>query len=335
MEATVSRRGIGRLGRRLGGRLARTPALLRVTLALTKPRRFLVLCYHRVNDSGHPFFGGTPPALFREQMQVLREGFAVFFLNELVERAASGDVPANAVAITFDDGYRDNYANAFPILRELSLPTTIFLATDAVDDNALIWHDRVFDAFHRTRVERLAFDGTELPLADLAEKHEAIAKVLAVLRSSTPSTRDETIDSLLERLGVTSPPREGWDKLTWDHVREMNENGIRFGAHTLDHPILSHVSEDEARRQIRDSKARIESELGATITDFAYPNGRAIDFDAGTKRILNEEGFRCAVTTVNGANDATSDPLALRRVGMWGDDPYLSAIRLARSRIGV
>ena len=305
-----------------------------MTLALTKPRRFLVLCYHRVNDSGHPFFGGTPTALFREQMQVLREGFAVLFLDELVERAASGHVPANAIAITFDDGYRDNYANAFPILRELSLPATIFLVTDAVDDNRLIWHDRVFDAFHRTRVGRLGLDGAELPLTDLGEKHAALVKVLAVLRSSTPSTRDETIDSLLEQLGVTSPPREGWDKLTWDHVREMNEHGIRFGAHTLDHPILRHMSEDEARRQIRDSKARIESELDRATTAFAYPNGRAIDFDAVTKRILKEEGFRCAVTTVDGANDATSDPLALRRVGMWGDDPYLSAIRLARARIG-
>ena len=267
-------------------------------------------------------------------MQVLREVFAVFFLDELVERAASGDVPENAVAITFDDGYRDNYTNAFPILRELSLLATVFLATDAVDDNRLMWHDRVFDAFHRTRVDGLVFDGTELPLTDLDEKHEALANVLAVLRSSTPSKRDESIDSLLERLGVTSPPGEGWDKLAWDHVREMNDNGIRFGAHTLDHRGLSHVSEDEARRQIRDSKARIESELGATITDFAYPNGRAIDFDAGTKRILNEEGFHCAATTVAGANDSKSDPLALRRVGMWGDDPHLSAIRLARSRIG-
>ena len=326
MEATVSRR--------LMGRLARTPALSRMMLALTKPKRFLVLCYHRVNDTGHPFFDGTPTALFRRQMHVLREGFAVFFLDELVERAARGEVPANAIAITFDDGYRDNYTNAFPILRELSLPATIFLVTDALDDNRLIWHDRVFDAFHRTRVPRLAFDGTEVPLTDLAEKHEALATVLAVLRSSAPSKRDETIDSLLERLGVASPPREGWDKLTWDHVREMNEHGIRFGAHTLDHPILSRVSEDEARRQIRDSKARIESELGATITAFAYPNGRALDFDTGTKRILNEEGFRSAVTTVDGANDAGSDPLALRRVGMWGNDPYLSAIRLARSRIG-
>lgn len=316
------------------GRLARTPAFLRTTLALTKPRRFLVLCYHRVNDSGHPFFGGTPTALFRQHMQVLREGFNVFFLDELVERAASGDVPANAVAITFDDGYRDNYATAFPILRELSLPATIFLVSDAVDGNRLIWHDRVFDAFHRTRAKGLAFDGAKLPLTNLDEKHKALAKVLAVLRSSTPSTRDETIDSLLDSLGVTSPPREGWDKLTWDHAREMNGHGIRFGAHTLDHPILSRVSEDEARRQIRDSKASIESELGETITAFAYPNGSPIDFNAGTKRILNEEGFRCAVTTMGGANDATSDPLALRRVGMWGDDPYLSALRLARSRMG-
>lgn len=323
----------GSISRRLLGRLARAPVFLKTLLALTRPRRFLVLCYHRVNDSGHPFFGGMPTALFREQMEVLRDGFSVHGLHELVELAAAGDVPANAVAITFDDGYRDNYSNAYPILRELSLPATIFLVTDAVDGNRLIWHDRVFDAFARTRVERARFDGGELVLGDLARRRESLARVLSVLRSSSPAARDGVIAGLLSELGVTTPPVDGWDKLSWDQVREMSANGIRFGAHTLDHPILSHVSEVEARRQIHDSKARIASELGTAVTEFAYPNGRAVDFDAATKRILSDEGFRCAVTTIGGANDGGSDPLALRRVGMWGGDPYLSALRLARSRL--
>ena len=104
------------------------------------------LSYHRVNDSGHPFFGGTPTRLFRRQMDLLRSRFDVQPLRVLT----SGDVPRNAVAITFDDGYRDNYTHAFPILRELGIPATIFLVTEAVDGNGMIWHDRIFDAYHRT-----------------------------------------------------------------------------------------------------------------------------------------------------------------------------------------
>jgi peptidoglycan/xylan/chitin deacetylase (PgdA/CDA1 family) len=322
-----------RVQRRFLGGLARAPGFLKAVLALTRPKRFLVLCYHRVNDSGHPFFGGVPTRLFREQMRVLRDGFSVHSLHELVERAATGDVPPNAVAITFDDGYRDNYTNAYPILREFSLPATIYLVTDAVDHDRLIWHDRVFDAFHRTNALTVAFADTELALEHPGQKHEALAKVLTTLRSSTPAIRDELIETLIERLGVGASQRPGWEKLTWDQIREMSANGVRFGGHTLDHPILSRLSEEEARRQIHGSKARIETQHDQPVTDFAYPNGRAVDFDATTKQILSDGGFCSAVTTEDGANDASSDPLALRRVGMWGDDPHLSALRLARSRL--
>ena len=102
----------GNMVRRLADGVARTPPLRSLLFKVTKPRRFLVLCYHRVNESGHPFFGGTPTALFRRQMEVLRDAFDVFFLHELVERAMRGDVPDNAVAITFDDA---NDASSDPL----------------------------------------------------------------------------------------------------------------------------------------------------------------------------------------------------------------------------
>ncbi len=147
-----------------------------------------------------------------------------------------------------------------------------------------------------------------------------------------PTERDRKIESLAAELRVGPPEVGVWDKLRWDEVREMARGGIDFGAHTLDHPILKYVSAEEARRQIRGSRERIEQELGTRVTTFAYPNGRAEDFDESTKRILKEEGFTCAVTTVGGANDASTDPFALRRVGMWDEDPGLSVLRLAWSR---
>jgi peptidoglycan/xylan/chitin deacetylase (PgdA/CDA1 family) len=96
---------------------------------------------------------------------------------------------------------------------------------------------------------------------------------------------------------------------------------------------LTFVSEEEARRQIRESKRRIEAELGSKVTMFAYPNGSASDFNRSTQRIVEEEGFTLAVTTVPGANDEATDPYSLRRTSMWGDDPQLSALRLAWARL--
>jgi peptidoglycan/xylan/chitin deacetylase (PgdA/CDA1 family) len=289
----------------------------RGVLALTHPRRYLILCYHRVNDDAHPFFAGTPVARFRQQMELLRRHFRVLPLEELAERARHRDLPMNGVAVTFDDGYRDNYQNAFPILRELGLPATIFLTTRAVDENALLWHDRVFDAFHRTRK---------------TERHGSLKEELARLRRSSPEERDSRISALLQELEVEPGVPAGWDKLTWLQAREMASHGISFGAHTLDHPILTRVSPEEARRQIRESKRRIEAEIGVPVRSFAYPNGGASDFDEATERIVVEEGFSLAVTTLAGANDERTNAYRLRRTGMWGNDARLSVLRLALTR---
>ena len=293
--------------------MSRKTWFVEALLALTKPGRFLVLCYHRVNDDGHPFFGGTPKALFREQMEVLREHFTVRPLAEL----ALGAAPKNAVAITFDDGYRDNYTEAFPILRELGLSATIFLVTDSIDGNRMIWHDVIFDAYHRS--------------AAAIDKPRELEATLRSVRRASPEARERIVEETLQKLEVT-PRASGWEKLSWGEVREMSRAGIGFGAHTLDHAILSRVSPEEARRQVRGSKERIEAELGSKVTTFAYPNGGPDDFDETTKTILREEGFVSAVTTLPGANDAATDRLELRRVGMWGDDPHLSLLRLALAR---
>jgi peptidoglycan/xylan/chitin deacetylase (PgdA/CDA1 family) len=298
--------------------LSRTPGVIPAFLSASHPRRFLVLCYHRVNDDGHPFFTGTPLALFRRQMEALRRHFAVLPLDELAERARTRKLPRNGVAITFDDGYRDNYTNAFPLLRELGLPATIFLTTEALDRGALLWHDRVFDAFHRARK---------------TEARPTLSSELARLRRASPEERDRRIAELLEELRVKDNGASGWEKLSWREAREMSSHGISFGAHTLDHPILTSVSEQEARRQITESKERIEKELGSKVTMFAYPNGAASDFDRSTERLVEEAGFSLAVTTVAGANDESTNPFALRRTAMWGDDPELSVLRLAWARM--
>src|SRR5438132_9371928 len=119
-------------------------------------RRFQILAYHKVSPDPHPFFEPVHPALFEQQMQFLSRCYRVMPLLEIVKRNVCGDVPDRAVAITFDDGYRDNYEYAFPILKKFGLPATIFVATGAIDTGEPLWHDRIFDAFRYTRREHVS-----------------------------------------------------------------------------------------------------------------------------------------------------------------------------------
>jgi peptidoglycan/xylan/chitin deacetylase (PgdA/CDA1 family) len=294
---------------------------------------FQILLYHRVNDSEDPLFDTVSVRVFDGQMALLRRRFRVLSLDELVERRERNDVPPNAVAITFDDGYRDNFENAFPILRRHGLPATVFLTSATVGSKELLWHDRLLDAFRETKVASLDVDGETLPLRTPALRRAAVYACLRGLRRMDPRRRDEEVARLAAALAVAEPDERRWSKLTWEEVREMAGGGISFGAHTANHPILTRIPREEAVREILDSRDAIARGLGRPVSLFAYPNGGRADFDEGVKQAVRDAGFRCAVTAIPGANDATTDPFELRRDAMWDPVPQLAVMRLAWSKL--
>jgi len=107
----------------------------------------------------------------------------------------------------------------------------------------------------------------------------------------------------------------------------MSRGGIRFGSHSASHPILSRVDRDRARREIEGSKSIIEERLGVPVLGFAYPNGTPADYLPETKALVSESGYRFAVTTSMGTNDAKTDPFELRRETPWDDDLFAFGLR--------
>src|SRR5262249_28086630 len=117
--------------------------------------------------------------------------------------------------------------------------------------------------------------------------------------------------------------------LTWDEVRAMQRQRISFGSHTVNHPILATLSEQEAIWEIQESKKTIEKEIGVPVRTFAYPSGREVDFSERTETLVREAGYDCSVSAIFGTNDSSQDIFALRRGCPWEEDLHVFALKLS------
>jgi peptidoglycan/xylan/chitin deacetylase (PgdA/CDA1 family) len=260
-------------------------------------RRFQILAYHKVSADPHPFFEPVHPDIFDQQMNLLSRCYRVMPLLELVERSQSGKVPARAVAITFDDGYRDNYEYAFPILKKYCLDATIFVSTGAIETGELLWHDRVFDAFRFATVEHTL----------------SLRPVLAKAKELYGESRLRFVEQVEEALKPDLDKSLKDRMLTWRQILEMHAAGIDFGSHTVSHPILSRIPYDEMVKELRKSKEQLSERLGGPISSFAYPNGHTGDYNDEVQTVLKDAGYACAVTSEPGLNHVFSNPFKLRR----------------------
>lgn len=337
----LHRTGGVRLLQRAANRSAPTAGRRAPAVRGRRSRHVQILAYHRVAVAGDDFLPHTPRTTFERQMEHLASDYHVCSLGEAVERLERDDVPDNALVLTFDDGYRDNYLHAFPVLRRFGLTATTFLATDAIGSGRILWHDRVFRAFAVTREAWLrdyGADHAHYPLASAADRAAARSRVLQFLRRLAPAERVTWLDRLVHELRVDEPATVPELMLSWEQVREMQRAGLAFGSHTVTHPILSTLSAEQARHELVESKREIERQLQCPVTAFAYPNGSRADFDESSKRLLREVGYTCAVTTLPGTNRPPAegvpcDLLELRRDGARDEGAALFAARLTWSRL--
>jgi peptidoglycan/xylan/chitin deacetylase (PgdA/CDA1 family) len=291
--------------------------------------RSQILIYHRVLPAADPFgVGVATEAEFAAQMRVLREHFQVLPLPDLIDAQLRGRPIPGAVAITFDDGYRDNYAHAFPILEEYGFPATIFLATDFIGTGEMPWHDRVLAFFRSEDVSEFAYAPAGIAARKLSgapsRRHLAF-ELLEWLKTFRPSERDRHIAAFTgsSTAAAGSGPRPAAERLMldWDEVRKMRAAGIHFGAHTRSHPILSSLDPELREAEIAGSRAVIERELGEPVTLFAYPNGKPGDYGEPDKAALRRQGFACALTTTIGVNTSNGDMFEILRRPAWEASP--------------
>jgi peptidoglycan/xylan/chitin deacetylase (PgdA/CDA1 family) len=288
-----------------------------------------ILMYHRVLPEGADTFSADSivvrPRTFARQMAFLKRHFRILSVPELEQHVASGTpLPSGSCLVTFDDGWRDNFEYAMPILEQLQVPAIVFVATNYIDSPTCFWQERVarlmFHALEHGGPAQ-AFVEKWLPggIRELepGERRAAVRNRVDEMKNLSAIDIDKLEEDIAQTLAAAGLPRPelGDDRfMTWTQVRRLAEsNLVAIGAHGQTHTPLTALGHAEAEREIVESRKRIVAELGRSVTTIAYPNG---NFSDGVVEITRAAGYSVGFTTSKGAFTGADDPFRLPRINI-------------------
>jgi len=297
------------------------------------PERALVLGYHQVVEDGTRAGSSVPAMTIRtstleRQLDELGRCFRFVTLDELAAGLESGRTAGRpVVAVTFDDGYRDVYEHALPLLRRKGIPGAVFVVTDLVGTEGLLRHDRLYlllsRAFAQPPAARSRLGhvlrglGWRVPILEGGEDGppgNAYGALRALLEAAPAAHLERLMDELVRVVGPFEP-RPELQVLDWDMVRALHRAGFTVGSHTCTHVLLTREGPERVRIELAASRRRLEGELGSPIRHLAYPDGR---FDEAVIGAAADAGYAFAYTTCQ-HRDRRRPLLTISRRLLWED----------------
>lgn len=329
------------------GMLAKCLATGRVLPALGRLRAACrpdipILAYHRIwdlpDEDLFPFDVELVSATiddFAWQMSYVKENFTPITFHTLI-KILDGELPPveRPLVITFDDGYDDNFHHAFPILMAYEVPATIFLATGYIDSGETFWYDRLAQLLLCAPDQEISVTGLDEPLAlgvSSKSRRQTIYRLLTHLKRVPDEWRLETLrrlEAVLDPEGRMAHAPES-RPMNWNQVREMSAAGMEFGSHTVNHPVLANLRQEDLWTELWESKHELERQIGKPVEVICYPVGGQEHFDERVQHLARGAGYRLGVSYIPGTNYGhTLDCFALRRlrVERYLDRAYFAAM---------
>ncbi len=295
-----------------------------------KQKKLLVLIYHRVLDE--PDFmrpGEVDKKVFTWHMELVAKYFNVLPLAEGLEKLKNDRLPARAVCITFDDGYADNYLNALPILQKFNLKATFFIATGYLN-GGIMWNDKVIEAIRRITTDN--FDLTALGLGQFSvvtqqEKTQTAQCIIKNIKHLDMEKRQRFANQIAA--SVKGIPTDLM--MTDEQLINLYQAGMEIGGHTVTHPIMAKLNEQELEWEIAENKLVLEELLDIQVRFFAYPNGKPEqDYSSTQVQKIKYHNYQAAVSTQWGVADKDTDSFQLPRFTPWDDNPLKFMLRMCR-----
>lgn len=297
-------------------------ALRLARLSRTRQEFFTVVTFHRILPAEHraeyPMKElAVTPEIFRDLLGFFTARYTCGALGETWNRYRSGERPERPfLAITFDDGQRDNFLYAKQELERMGLVGTFYIPIEAIETGLPLWHDRLaYAARHlvdvdpgaaRERFEAFSVDPTS---------PEAITDMVNAVKALEPDARQQWIEDVERNASTRTAP--AWDAMmSWDEIRKLAEDGHEVGSHSITHALLPQLADEDLARELEGSKEALEAQLQREVPSFCYPNG---DHDARVVAAVRKAGYAHAVTTKYGLNIPAAGPLELSRCDIQED----------------
>jgi len=300
------------------------------------PGGFAVVNYHGVIPSGYsnpePFLDGNliRPEVFRQQLRLLKARYHVIHPEDFRAWVEQGKaLPSRAVLVTCDDGLLNTLTDMLPVLQSERVSCLFFVTgVSSGDDPGMLWYEELY---HLMRVKPLNGADSQLPQEEGSESASsenfqerwwstvrkasrldagARAEWMGLVRNHCGPTQAFDSDPKSEK----SASEKRWRLLKSGELQRLSDAGMSIGAHTTSHPILSLCSEEEARREIQESKTGLERALGRPVWAFAYPFGNPATMGEREMRLAREAGFACAFLNVEHWGVRRSNLFALPRI---------------------
>jgi peptidoglycan/xylan/chitin deacetylase (PgdA/CDA1 family) len=300
---------------------------------------FCVITYHGVLPEGYKVFdpqqdGSLVTAEnFRAQLRLLKECYQVVSPDQVRDWIVDGkDLPALAILLTCDDGLRNALTGMAPILREEELSCLFFVLGASVADNSrILWYEELYLLMLAAPAGNYSFDlaGTTFDLGDRSQRRSAWWSLVQKLSQYDQDERVRFIEASRVRFGLAN----GWNSGCWDHeaqrqrfsllnaeeLRQLVDQGMSIGSHTLNHPILSRQTSEEAWREISESRSVLESAVSKPVWALAYPFGDPASVTTREMQMAEQAGFQCAFMNVGGGFGAQLPRFAMPRVHVTAD----------------
>ncbi|MCJ8320355.1 MAG: polysaccharide deacetylase family protein [Colwellia sp.] len=285
--------------------------------------------YHRIGDSATTLFDRAVFSCTKEALdmhvKLIKQNFTLITMSELRKLIDKGSkVDGRYAIITFDDGYYDNYSEAYPVLLDNNVSAVFYLVTDFVGSTVTPWWDDIAFILRCSAGQSYKLPkSNEVIYLDPDNIDKAIQQVIFKAKRIKNFDILQVLDDI--RKCFPSAVKELSNKqeslfMSWEHAKEMTENGMEIGSHTLSHRMLAQLSAEEQEQEIKRSKALIEEKLDITIDSIAYPVGRYHCYTQGTCEITDRAGYLIGFNNEPGRNNIINNPFDINRICVDEDD---------------
>ena len=259
-----------------------------------------IVMYHRFSEEVSP--GKVCKETFEKQIVYMKKKFNIVPLSALCEaKEQSKSYKKDSIVLTIDDGYEDFYSIAYPILKKHNVPATLFVTTQFVEGDFWLWPDKITWLLDQSSVitHPIKLGSKSVPKGNISKgnKGEVWGLITGYLLTLSDNEKLSWIENFAKTLNTELPvtPPLSYRAVNWSQLKEMQENGIEIGGHTVTHPSLGRVETGQLKAEIEGCKNKLDLELGQLKRDFCYPNGQPQDYSIEAKRFTKSSGFRSSV----------------------------------------